>query len=276
MVKAARKYGRVFQTGSMQRSSPGFLKACELVRNGYIGTVQAVLVNVGDPAISCDLATEAPPASLDWDRWLGPAPMRGYHPILSPPNEDDRWAMWRRYSEFGGGGVSDWGAHMFDIAQWALGMDESGPVRYVPPTEAGATRGLEMTYANGVIMKHEDFGRSWAVRFIGSEGSLDVSRQFMDTKPAKIATAEIKVGDTRLYKSTNHYTDWLDAMKNRTMPICDVETGHRSASICNIANIAYALQRPLEFDPVKEKFRGDKEANQMRGKDYRKPYRMKG
>ncbi|MEO1448223.1 MAG: Gfo/Idh/MocA family oxidoreductase [Bacteroidota bacterium] len=276
MVKAARKYERVFQTGSMQRSWASFRKACELVRNGYIGEVKEILVSVGDPAVACDLEPQDTPEYLNWDRWLGPAQVRAYHPILSPPNEDDRWAMWRRFAEFGGGILSDWGAHMFDIAQWGIGMDASGPVRYEAPTEAGATRGLKMTYANGIVMKHEDFDRGYAVRFIGTEGSLDVSRKFLDTKPEKIASAEIKAGETRLYKSEGHGKDWLDAIKKRSMPICDVEIGHRSASICNIGNIAYALKRPLEFDPVKEKFIGDGEANKMRGKKYRKPYKMKG
>lgn len=274
MALAVEKYQKVLQTGSMQRSRDTFRHACELVRNGYIGELKTVLVHVGDPALTCDLPDESIPAYLNWDRWLGPAPQRGYSPVVCPPITDDSWAKWRDYKEYGGGILSDWGAHMFDIAQWGMGMDASGPVRFVPPTDPNAKRGLKMTYANGVEMIHEDFGRGWAVRFIGSEGSLDVSRSFLDTKPENIASAQIKAGEIHLYPSENHYTDWLTCIKNRKQPICDVETGHRSASVCNLANIAYQLGRPLTWDPVKEKFKGDGEANKMRGKKYRKPYTL--
>lgn len=274
MVNATKKYGKILQTGSMQRSWEKFRHACELVRNGYIGDLKEVKVNVGDPGIACDLADQPIPSYLNWDAWNGPAPARGYNEVLSPPSTFEGWPMWRAYREYGGGILSDWGAHMFDIAQWGMGMDASGPVSFVPPTDPAAKRGLEMTYANGVIMRHEDFGRGWAVRFIGSKGSIDVSRGFLDSNPANIVEAKISDGQTRLYKSDNHYQDWLDCLKTRKQPICDPETGHRSASVCNLANIAYQLRRPLTWDPVKEKFAKDKEANTLLGKDHRKPYTL--
>lgn len=275
MVDATKKYGRVLQTGSMQRSNDNFRLACELVRNGYIGKIEKVLVNVGDPEIPYDLQAEDMPAGLDWDRWCGPGPVVAYHHTLAPDSVDTKfWPDWRKFTEFGGGILCDWGAHMFDIAQWGLGMDSSGPVKWIPPTDPKAVRGLKMVYANGVEMVHEDFGRGWAVRFIGDKGSLDVSRQFLDSKPDNIVSATIKDSETHLYKSENHYLDWLDAVKNRTSPICPAETGHRSASVCNIANIAYHLNRPLEWDPAKEKFAGDGEANKLLTKKYRKPYTL--
>ena len=229
MVKAVEKYGKVLQTGSMQRSRENFRKACELVQNGYIGKVSKVLVNVGDPALVCDLPAENTPSYLNWDRWIGPAQMRAYHPRICPPITDNGWAKWRDYMEFGGGILSDWGAHMFDIAQWGLGMDDSGPSQFIPPADPRAKRGLKMIYDNGIEMIHEDFGRGWAVRFIGAEGSIDISRSFLDSKPGNIVEASLSNSAKRLYKSENHYQDWLDAIKNRTLPICDVETGHRSA-----------------------------------------------
>jgi len=275
MVKAADKYGRVLQTGSMQRSRKNFLHACELVRNGYVGTIKKVLVNVGDPAVPYDLAAEEMPTNLNWDRWCGPSPVLPYHSQIAPATNNIKyWAQWRKYKEYGGGILCDWGAHMFDIAQWGLGMDHTGPVEWIPPSDPKAVRGLVMKYANGIEMVHEDFGRGWGVRFIGSEGSLDISRQYLDSDPANIVTAEIKSGETRLYDSKeNHYQDWLNAMKNRSKPICHAEVGHRSASICNIANIAYSLNRPLKWDPVKEKF-NDKAANKLRKKKYRKGYKL--
>ena len=273
MVKATKKNNRILQTGSMQRSQYNFRHAVELVRNGYLGDIKSIKVNVGDPAIDCDLPDDETPAYLNWDRWLGPAQQRGYNPILSPPITDDNWPMWRRYWEFGGGGITDWGAHMFDIVQWALAMDNSGPVKFIPPG-LPATRGLEMLYANNVVVTHEDFGRGNAVQFNGSEGKLEVSRSFIESDPASIATAEIKESEERVHFSDNHYLDWIKSIKERSKPICDAETGHRSSSVCNIANIAYRVRRPLTWDPAKEKFFRDKEANRLLKKKYRKPYNI--
>ncbi len=275
MADTAEKYGRILQTGSMQRSWENFRKACELVRNGYVGQISKVLVNVGDPARPCDLEAEEIPSDLDWDRWCGPAQVRSYHHQLAPQDANpDFWPQWRQYKEFGGGILCDWGAHMFDIAQWALGMDNSGPAQFIPPTDPKAVRGLRMIYENGIEMVHEDFGRGWGVRFIGSEGTLDISRQYLDSKPESIVTAQIKDGETHLYKSENHYLDWIDAIKKRSKPVCDAETGHRSASVCNLANIAYERRETLNWDPEKEKFKGNGKANKLRTKKYRKPYRI--
>jgi predicted dehydrogenase len=276
MVEATRKYDRVLQVGSMQRSDNRFRKACELVRNGYLGEISRVLVSVGDPARPYDLSGEPMPENFSWDNWCGPSPVKPYHSLLAPAQvETEYWPKWRDYAEYGGGILCDWGAHMFDIAQWGLGMDHTGPVQIIPPSDPNAKRGLRMIYANGVEMVHEDFGRGWAVRFIGSEGTLDVSRQFLDSKPEPIVTAKLKDSDTRLYDTgENHYGDWIDAVKNRTEPICDVETGHRSASVCNIANIAYWLGEPLDWDPEKEKFKGNSKANKLRGKKYRDGYKL--
>ena len=270
MVQATRSTKKVLQTGSMQRSWENFRKACELIRNGYLGEIKKILVNVGDPAVPYNLSKEPTPKEIDWNRWCGPAPLLDYNHRLAPSNNDVKfWPDWRLFEETGGGILCDWGAHMFDIVQWALGMDRSGPVRYLPPSDPSAVRGLRMFYANGIEMVHEDFGRGWGVRFIGSEGTMDVSRSYLETDPVNILSAELKDSDTRLYHTDNHYQDWLDAIKNRTLPICDVETGHRSATVCNIANIAYKLRRPLEWNPEKEQFNGDSEANALRGRKNR-------
>ncbi|MFS8615454.1 MAG: Gfo/Idh/MocA family oxidoreductase [Solitalea sp.] len=271
MANAARKHGRILQTGSMQRSWERFRHACELVVNGYIGEVQSVRVNVGDPAVPCDLPAEPGPEGLDWDAWLGPAPARPFNAVMAPPPSFDGFPMWRYYEEYGGGILSDWGAHMFDIVQWALQMDHSGPVAFVPPPDRNAKRGMQFHYENGVVMTHEDFDRGWAVEFNGTEGQLQVSRSFLETNPASIASQTIKPTETRLYKSDNHYQDWLQCIKTRELPVCDVEIGHRSASICNVANIAYKLGTPLEWDPVKERS-NNRAANKLLGKKYRKPY----
>ncbi len=274
MVEATRKYKRVFQTGSMQRSWQRFRQAVELVQNGYIGDVKTVKVNVGDPAKSYDQPLEERPSSLDWDRWIGPAPMVNYNHILAPNLEQEKkfWPLWRHYKEFGNGILSDWGTHMFDIAQWGLGMDGSGPVQWIPPTDRKAVRGLKMVYTNGIEMIHEDFGRGWAVQFNGTEGKIEVSREFLESNINGLVERTIGENEKRVYYSDNHYQDWITAIRQRTRPICDVETGHRSASICNIANIAYQLGQPLTWNPEKEKFKKNKAANQLLGKTYRKPY----
>ncbi len=269
MVNAVRKYNRVFQTGNMQRSWRDFRHAVELVRNGYIGDITEINVHVGKPVKQCCLPELEPPAELDWNEWVGPSFYRGWHPDLAPLFGDDRWAWWRGYRDFGGGEVTDWGAHMFDIAQWALDMDNSGPVQFTPP-EVPSNYGLSMKYENGVVVHHKEWGETNAVQFIGTKGKIEVSRGFLRTYPdSKLAKAELKSSDKKVYYSDNHYQDWVDAMKKRTKPVSDVETGHRTASLCNIVNIGYELLRPLKWDPKKEEFIGDDFANLMRTRPYR-------
>ncbi|MGW8317067.1 MAG: Gfo/Idh/MocA family protein [Bacteroidales bacterium] len=273
MVSATRKYDRVFQTGNMQRSWRNFRHASEMVSNGYIGQVKEVNVNVGDPVMACELPAEETPEYLDWDRWVGPTLYRDYSSVLAPPIEYDGWARWRLYRGFGGGGVTDWGAHMFDIGQWALGMDNSGPVEFIPP-EKRAKRGMKMIYASGVVMNHVDWGESNAVQFIGTEGKIEVSRDFYRSDIEGLTEMELKVSDRPLYRSDNHYQDWVDAIKARTRPVSDVETGHRTASLCNIVNIAYTLERPLKWAPAHERFLGDDDANDMLSRPFRGPWKL--
>jgi predicted dehydrogenase len=272
MVDATQKYNRVFQTGNMQRSWRDFRHAVELVRNGYIGDIKEINVSVGEPVKQCSLPVQPVPQGLDWNEWVGPSLYRGYHQDLAPLTIEGPWAWWRGYRNFGGGLITDWGAHMFDIAQWALGMDNSGPVKFTPPAEP-ADSGLTMEYENGVRMNHKQWGTKEdfnAVQFIGTEGKIEVSREFLRTFPdKKLAKADLKSGDKRVYFSDNHYQDWVDAMKKRSKPVSDVETGHRTASLCNVVNIAYELQRPLKWDPKAEQFVDDKFANMMVGRTYR-------
>jgi len=268
MVHAARKYNRVFQTGNMQRSWRNFRHACEMVSNGYIGEIKEVNVNVGDPVKACELPAQEVPEHLNWDLWVGPSMYRGYHEELAPPMEYRGWPNWRAYRDFGGGRVTDWGAHMFDIGQWGLGMDASGPMVFIPPPQR-ANKGLRMEYANGVVMNHVDWGANNAVQFIGSEGKIEVSRSFYRSDIAGLTELELKDTDTPLYRSENHYQDWVDAMISRTRPISDVETGHRTASLCNIVNMAYELERPLLWSPSDENFINDEDANRMLSRPFR-------
>jgi len=259
MVNAARKNDRVFQTGSMQRSSSEFLKACELVRNGRIGKIEKVIVDVGGPSRPCDLPEEAMEPGLNWDLWLGPAPSRPYNSVLSPRGVHTHFPDWRNYREFSGGMMTDWGAHHFDIAQWGLGMDHSGPVEIIPPEDPKAGRGLRYLYANGVEMLHGDSG---GVLFIGSEGKILVNRGKFEATPHALGEAPLPDNAIRLYKSTNHLSDFISCMRTRKKPICDVEIGCRSVTVCHLGNLAYWNHRHLKWDPAKEQFIGDAEANQ--------------
>jgi predicted dehydrogenase len=264
MVNAVRKNKRVFQTGSMQRSSKEFRTACELVRNGAIGKIQTIDVAIGGPGVPCDLPEEAMEPGLDWDLWLGPAPKRPYNSVLSPRGVHKHFPNWRAYREYGGGMVTDWGAHHFDIAQWGLGMDESGPVEIVPPSDPKATHGAKFTYANGVVVTHTNGNGVW---FHGTEGKIQVNRgkfeyhkggeqKAASPKDCDALVAEYlnKDGVTRLYKSDSHGSDWLACIRSRQKPICDVEVGARTVSVCHLVNLAYYHGQPLKWNPKKEQF----------------------
>jgi predicted dehydrogenase len=268
MVAAARKYDVVFQTGNMQRSWRNFRHASEMVHNGYIGDIKEINVHVGNPVMACELPAEPEPEYLNWNLWVGPSPYRSYSSVLSPPIEQNHFPRWRDYRDFGGGQVTDWGAHMFDIPQWAMGMDKSGPVEFIPP-EKRSNRGMQMRYASGVVMNHVDWGENNAVQFIGSEGKIEISRGFYRSDIEGLTEMELGSNDTPLYRSENHYQDWIDAIKNRSRPVSDVEAGHRTASLCNIVNIAYTLERPLRWSPAHEEFIGDEAANSMLSRPFR-------
>ena len=264
MVKAARKHDRVFQTGSMQRSWPEFRQAVELIRNGYIGKIKAIKVNVGPPPVSYDLTEQPIPDGLDWKKWLGPNEFKPFNAELAPPITKDVYPNWRNYKEFGGGMVTDWGAHMFDIAQWALDMDDSGPVEIFAPDAEHPV--LTYRYKNNIIMTHEKWEWNNAVLFTGTEGEIRIARGKLETTPASVKNITIGDKQKHVYKSENHYKDFLNAMRSRTKPICDVETGHRTATVCNLGNIVYQLKRPLRWDPKKEKFKNDAEADALLGR----------
>ncbi|MEX2639089.1 MAG: Gfo/Idh/MocA family oxidoreductase [Balneolales bacterium] len=271
IVKAVKKHDLVFQTGSMQRSAVEFRHAVELVRNGYLGEIKTVKVSVGPPPEVYNLPAEPVPDGLNWDFWLGPNSYVPYNHQLVPSSTDNFWARWRYFKDLGGGALTDWGAHMFDIAHWALDKDKGGPVEIIPP-DGKQYPFLTFRYADGITVTHENFGKNNAVRFVGSEGELDIQRGNLETTPVSLKDNIIGPDEKRVYRSDNHYKDWLDAIGNRTEPICDVETGHRSASIGNLGLIAYEVQRPLKWDPVKETFTNDRVANSLLGREMREKW----
>lgn len=273
MVDATRKHKRVFQTGNMQRSWPEFRQAVQLVQSGAIGEVKQVFVSVGGPPKPFDLEAQPVPAGLDWDSWLGPNVVeRPYHNDLAPTLEHTFFPHWRNYADFGGGMMTDWGAHMFDIGQWGLGMDNSGPVEITVPGP-NKEEGLVYKYANGAQMTHRPKDGNHC-HFIGSEGEVWVARKKLVTTPKNLESKEFSKEDYKIYVSENHYKDFLDAIKSRQKPICDVEVGHSTATVCNIGNIAYRLGRSLKWDPKKEKFEKDKEANDLLQRPMKKEWKV--
>jgi hypothetical protein len=161
---------------------------------------------------------------------------------------------------------------MFDIAQWGLGKDDSGPVAVYPPDKDH--KYLTFEYDNGVIMTHENFGRNYGVRFIGTKGIVDISRDYFDTLPGKLSSHEFTDNEIKLYESDDHYQNWLDCIKSRKLTVSTAEIGHRTASVCFLTNICYELQRPLFWDPAKEEFLNDTEANKLRSGYLRKPWTL--
>lgn len=274
MIESVRRHGRVLQTGSQQRSSSEFRRACELVRNGRIGRVERVIVGVGGPSRWCDLPEEPLEPGLDWDLWLGPAPWRPYNSILSPRGVHDHFPLWRRYREYSGGAMTDWGAHHFDIAQWGLGMDGSGPVEVIPPEALGPGTGVRFRYANGVEVVHDSEKRG--VWFEGTEGRIFVDRGKFEAQPEAVAAEPLGPGALRLYRSDDHLQDWLNCIRTRQRPICDVEVGARSVTVCHLGNLAYWYWRRLRWDPAQWRFVGDAEANDWLDRPRREPWKLAG
>ena len=274
MVAEARRWDRVVQVGSMQRSDGRFRHACELVQNGYIGEVKKVRVSVrtgfqNHPKY-CDLAAEPVPSELDWDLWLGPAPFRPFNAILAPPVTYDGYPAWRDYTDYSGGGMTDWGAHHFDIAQWGLAMDHSGPVEIIPP-DGSEFPYLTYRYRNGVEMT-ADFEDN-LIRFIGTQGIVEVNRSYLKTVPENLANVKLPPTGKHLYASAHHLLDWIHCVRTRTRPATDIEIGCRSVTVCHLGNLAVQLNRTLHWDPVTEKF-SEPEGNRLLTRSMRSPWEI--
>lgn len=267
LVDAVKKNDLIFQTGSQQRSefANRFRTAVEMIWAGRIGKIETIRVGVGAPAKPCDLPAEETPDNVDWDLWLGPAPLRAYNEILCPKGLHNHFPQFRKYEEYAGGMLADMGAHHFDIAQWAMEMDGSGPILVEPPAEGGT--GLKFTYASGVEMFH---GGPDDCTFEGTEGIIRVGRGKLVSEPEGIIATPLAENDRRVSPSDNHLRNWLDCVRSREQPICTAETGHRSASVCHLANIGYKLRRKLEWNPVKERFVNDDAANALTSREPRK------
>jgi predicted dehydrogenase len=278
---AVRKYKTVFQTGSQQRSDAKFRKACELVRNGRIGKLQTV--KVGLPGGRVDFGKtgghklpEPVPEGFDYNFWLGPAPLAPYAPARCHVNF--RWIL-----DYSGGQVTDWGGHHPDIAQWGMNTEKTGPVliRHAkgvfPPDPLWNTAtefNFDAVYKNGVVMNISDKNRM-GVTFEGSEGKVFVTRGKIESDPASLVDSEIGADEIHLYKSDNHFRNFVDCILSRKEPIAPAETAHRSITICHLGNIAMRLGRDeLKWNPDTEEIGGDEEAAKMLKREYRAPWKL--
>jgi predicted dehydrogenase len=248
VIEAVRKYARVLQTGSQQRTEfdGKFRVACEYVRSGRLGRILTVHAGLGGPSRPCDLPEEPMEPGLDWELWLGPAPKRPYHSVLSPRGVHKHFPNWRSYKEYSGGGMTDFGAHHFDIAQWGLGRDESGPSFVEPPVDGQSETGVRYWYADGVELVH---GGPSGVTFIGTSGMIHVDRDKLMSMPADILKKPLERTDVRLPRATSHHDDWIDCIRTRKDPIANVEVGARSVTVCHLGNLAYWTRRPFYWDP---------------------------
>ncbi len=279
-----RRYGRVFQIGSQQRSERRFRFGCELVRNGRIGKIHTIKVGFGtDPG--CGQKPEMPvPENLDYEMWLGPAPWAPYtEERVHPQNSLSARPGWLRISDYGAGMITGWGSHHLDIAHWGMGTEFTGPVEVegraeFPKDGLWDVHGdfhIEYTYANGVrmIAADEKVHRN-GIRFEGDKGWVFVTRGAIDAEPKSLLQETIGAGETRLYVSDYHKGNFYDCVKSRAETIAPVEVAHRSCSACLLGDIAMRTGRKLRWDPDKERFLGDDAANAMLSRTMRAPWRL--
>ncbi len=269
LVETARRCGRVLQTGTQQRSNAAFRKAAAMVRAKWIGDISGIRTVLGNFPLPRILNEQPVPTGFDYDRWLGPTPWRPYNALRVQGNYGGGW---RVYTEYGGRKNGDWGAHHFDIIQWALGMDESGPVEFLPKGWQDV-RFQTHRYDSGVKVERVERLDHGMIEFKGTKGTIWVGRDdVLVTDPAPLAARPMRAEEPHLYVSDDHHTDFFNCMRTRQRPICDVEIGNRTATVCHLNNIAALLRRPIKWDPRKEEIVGDPVASRLLDRPRRAPY----
>ena len=286
MVQAARKYQRVFQVGTQRRSSLVHQIGCALVRDGAIGKVHTVLAPNYPSPWEARFPGRPVPAGLDWDMWCGQTEPVPFHPDIYIQRSRPGWISLRPYS---GGEMTGTGAHGMDLIQWALGTDDTGPIEvqaeggkleplvYEAPEErrrgnAAMSQGHRVTfrYANGVIVKLA--GGPLGGKYIGEEGSIEIDSGGVRSDPPEIVRDALAAArDQRL---PSHLENWLQCVRSRRRPVADVEIGHRAAIICHLGNIVRWVGQPLRWDPQKELFPDNPEANSYLQRPMRRPYQL--
>ncbi|MBM4070768.1 MAG: Gfo/Idh/MocA family oxidoreductase [Planctomycetes bacterium] len=291
MVRTSQQTRKIVQTGSQQRSDARFRLACELVRNGRIGRVRRIETIIGDNPAGT-FRTAPVPEGLDWNFWLGRTARVDYVPQRC--HYEFRW--WYEYS---GGKMTDWGAHHNDIAQWALGMDGSGPIAVQgrgdapsrEPNSYNCHRNFEATYTYGngpnggegtrLVCRpnrsRDSIPENNGVMFEGDDNKwIFVSRSSIRASDQRLIDEPLGRDATRLEVSNNHMGNFISCIRSRRAPICNVGVGHRSVTVCHIGNIAIRLgnNQQLRWDPAAERFTNSEEANAMLRREWRAPWRL--
>jgi predicted dehydrogenase len=274
-----KKYNRVYQTSIEDRAIPVYHRMAELVRNGYIGQLQKMIIQVPDMDIiqmhTASTETQPVPEGFDYDMWLGPAPEAPYSPGRCHWNF--RWI-----SDYSGGMLTDWGAHYVDTAQWANDSDTSGPISVEGKGEflsgdiynTANTFDIMYQYKNGVSMQISSGGTF--IGFEGTEGWIrcDGWRGELEASKQSLLNAELKESDIRLYTAESEHRNFIDCVKSRGETFVPVEVGHRTASALHMGNIAMELEGKVNWDPDKEEFIDDDEANALRSRKRRDPWKL--
>ena len=288
MVEAARKYKRIVQTGSQQRSMIRNIIGCEFIRSGKLGKISRVIACNYPSPWECAFPAQPVPEGLDWNLWCGPAPFLPYHKDLCGPRAipGPGWISFRPYS---GGEMTGWGAHGLDQVQCALGMDEGGPIevwvegpKFDPPTyTAPETRArgekicgqptVFFRYPGDIIMELGK-GPGGGAIFVGEKGQVTINRGVCESDPEELLVETLRNRPQGVNES--HLQNWIDCVRSRKKPHADIEIGHRSTTVCHLGNIARWVGRKLRWDPVKEIFPDDPEANQYLDRERRKPWTL--
>ena len=277
------RYRRILQVGSQQRPDVRFRFACELVRNGRIGRLHTV--EIGLPA-DPPTAPQAPmpiPKQLDYQMWLGPALWADYTEKRVHPQNGYTRPGWLRISNYCCGMITGWGSHHIDIAQWAMATEYTGPVEVqgwaeYPKDGLWDVHGkfrVECTYANGVkLICADNTKNKQGIIFEGTEGWVYAKRGLIDAHPKSLLTSVINPTEIPLYKSNNHKQNFLECIRPRSQTVAPVEISHRSSTACVLGYIAMLLGRKLKWDPKKERFINDMEANRLLSRPMRSPWKL--
>jgi predicted dehydrogenase len=280
VVRAAQRANVVFQTGTHHRSVDGHLRhVCELIRNGRIGEVKRVISHIGanNRTSAANKGDSMPiPEGFDWETWLGPAPAVPYH-------RDRTHYTFRFVQDYSGGQTTNLGVHALDIVQWALGTDRTGPTQFEDLGSEWPTDGLFDTatkvhfravYDSGVELICETSNDDLVARFEGTEGWIEATYKSFKASPESLKDSVIGPNEIRLYRSNDHHRNFLDCVKSRGETITPAEVGHRSTSLCLVANIAMQLKRKIRWNPQTEQIVGDERAARMLSKAMRTPWRL--
>lgn len=282
VAAAVRKANVIYAVGSQQRSDRNYQVAVNMVHREAIGKLRKVFAYVGPGPDPYNLPQEEIPADLDWKQWLGPLAFVHYNsqlnpPIsLDPPKNETYWARWRYFKETGGGYTCDWGAHNFDIGQWGLGKDHSGPVKIIPPGYQD-TKYLTFVYDNGLEMINQPYDekKTLGIKFWGSDGWIEVSRGSIAASDESLLPSKSENTEEMQYvKSSQHLENFIESVKSRIDPIVPVEIGQRTTTCCILGNIAMELKRPVNWSPEQQYFINDQEAEKFFHREYQNGYKL--